>query len=227
MKSARKTKRQIMEGIENTKARIIDHNTVEYFTANGDKIIRLHLTDIITIKPTGEIVLNSGNWRTPTTKDRISKYSGLRIWQERGQWFVGGRLFYDGITFKNGKLISKDIKPDDKKINKIKAQIKSYCDLITKDNLPIPNSGDCWYCCMHDVKEDHKTLGDLTGNHDHLKEHLKEKYLHGSILVNAMREAGYSDQQIGVHYAIKVVDTFKRSVRKYLQKRLIMGLAVR
>ncbi|MDD4354226.1 MAG: hypothetical protein PHN56_07280 [Candidatus Nanoarchaeia archaeon] len=71
-------------------------------------------------------------------------------------------------------------------------------------------------------------MGELgTDNNDHLITHLKEKYLHGSILVNAMREAGYRDEQIRFHYAGKYFDAFKRSLRKYLQKRLISNIAVK
>ncbi len=59
------------------------------------------------------------------------------------------------------------------------------------------------------------------GDTEHLKSHIEEGYMHGSLLVNAMREAGYSDQGIGVHYSLQVADTFRRAVNNYLQKRLI------
>lgn len=214
-----KTKKEIMNGIESVKSKKVDNNTIEYTTADGSRFIRLHLTDVVTFTPKGTIILNSGGWKTLTTKDRINKYSGLIVRQIKGQWFIGDVLFYDGIEFKNGKLISKEIKNNSAKIDKIKAKIKNYCDLITKNNLPMPHRGDCWYCLLKEVGTG-KPLGDLSQN-DHLIQHLKDKYLHGSILVNAMKEAGYRDEQIGFHYQMKLADTFKRSVRKYLQKRLI------
>jgi hypothetical protein len=61
-------------------------------------------------------------------------------------------------------------------------------------------------------------MGDTTGDNGHILEHVKENYLHGSLLVNAMRETGYSDDQIRIHYGMKLADTFKRALRKYLQK---------
>jgi hypothetical protein len=71
---------------------------------------------------------------------------------------------------------------------------------------------------MHD--KDGNTMGG--NNHDHLLSHLKENYLHGSLLVNAMREYGFRDDQIGFHYQLQLHDTFKRAVRKYLYKRLLI-----
>jgi hypothetical protein len=222
--TGQKTKKELMEGIDCIKSRKIDHNTIEYTEVDGTRKIRLHQTDIITFTPKETVILNSGTWRTPTTKDRMNKFAPeIRIYQEKGQWYANGHLFYDGITFKSGKLVSKEITPDNKNIKKVKAQIKSYCNLITKENLPISNGGDCWYCCMS--TEDKTSLGDAVKNHDHLQEHLKEGYLHGSILVNAMRAAGYRDEQIGFHFSMKLIDTFKRALRKYLQKRLLPDLA--
>ena len=71
------------------------------------------------------------------------------------------------------------------------------------------------------LKYSQKTIGDLSNNNEHLLNHLDEGYLHGSILVNAMQETGYSNEGIGVHYQRKVVNSFKRAVRRYLQKRLL------
>ena len=113
-----------------------------------------------------------------------------------------------------------EIKTDNaKERGKMKLRIKNYCNLVTEKNIPTPNNGDCWYCLMKTAEG--KALGDSFGNNDHLLSHIKEGYLHGSILVNAMREAGYNDMQIAVHYQLKMVDTFKRSLQKYLTKRLV------
>jgi hypothetical protein len=104
------------------------------------------------------------------------------------------------------------------KVTKLKKQISKYCNLITKDNLPVPNGSDCWLCLFMDKEGKQK---------DHLLEHLKDNYLHGSILVNAMRESGYRDEQISLFFHMKLVDNFKRSLRKYLQKHLISNIAVK
>lgn len=225
-----RTKKDLLEGItkEVLKSRKIANNTLEIWYKDNSRAIRLHNTDVITFI-NNTIVLNSGTWRTPTTKDRINKYSGLKrlINQDRGIWYINGSMFYDGIVLDlKGNIISKILEPDLLKIAKIKRQITNFCNFITVENLPLPDNGDCWYCLMKEV-ETGKSLGDCNNNHDHLISHLKEGYLHGSLLVNAMLEAGYRNEQIGFHYQLKCIDTFKRTLRRYLQKRLIKDIAVK
>jgi len=78
---SRRTKRQIMAGVNCTSSSIVDHNTVEYERENGDRVIRLHLTDIVTFRPDGTIMLNSGGWKTITTKTRMNNQ--ISPWDER------------------------------------------------------------------------------------------------------------------------------------------------
>jgi len=229
----RKTKREVLEGINLstvTKSRFVDRNTLEIIYNNGDRAIRLHNTNIVIIKNNGDIILNSGGWKTITTKDRLCKFSPFVIYQNKGIWYInvtkdykkeGGIPFYDGITFDNkGNLKSEKKVVDFKKINRIKKDIKGYINLIDKfDTLPYPDNGDCWYCLFQDKKG--KTLGDLNEDVDHLYNHIKGGYIFGAILVNAMREYGYRDMQIGFCYQLNIKDTFKRALRKYLYKRLL------
>jgi hypothetical protein len=206
---------------------------VEY--KDGSSSIRLHDTDIVTFDKKGNITLNSGGFRTKTTKERITRFSSVRISQVNGLWYIGcqnkkGEItsveFYDGIKLTEElELIGKEKKSDVSKIEKIKKEISKFCSMITRENLPVPSSGDCWLCCMRD--KNGKTMGEHSNDADHLKQHIKEKYMHGSLLVNAMRERGYNDDQIRTHYSIRVADTFRRAVKQYLQKRLIPNLAVR
>jgi hypothetical protein len=211
----------------------IGNNTFKIEYANGNKAVRYHHTDVITETPEGKIILTSGGYRTPTTKERLNYSPSLvKIWQDKGIWYCTklgqwekSIMFYDGITFdKSGNLLSELQEPDFMRINRIKKQISGYVKLITKDNLPLPESGDCWLCLLRDTK-----TGESWGNsdNDHLQSHLDEGYLHGSLLVNAMREKGYDDRQIGLHYSMKLVDTFRRAVRSYLQKKLIGNIAVK
>jgi hypothetical protein len=224
----KRTKGELLSNTNNVKnSKFVANNTLRIEYNDGTIAIRLHNTDIITYCG-NEIILNSGGWRTQTTKDRINSFCPpAHISQVKGLWYLrNGSLFYDGCKIDDeGNLISKVIKVDDKKITRLKKQIADYCKLITKDNLPYPDGGDCWYCSFHDKIG--AAMGDLSENYSHLTEHLKEKYLHGSILVNAMREAGYKDNQIGFHYQLKLADTFRRVVRRYLQKRLISNIAVK
>lgn len=212
--------------LSNTKdvknSKFVANNTLEIEYNDGSKAIRLHDTDVVTFKD-GKVILNSGGWKTPTTKDRINRFSPVIVSQQNHIWYVKGNIFYDGITFDLfGNQLSKKIADKTKKVNKLRKQIKGFVNLLSEDNLPTPSSGDFWFC--HLKNKDGKTIGDLSGDNEHLLSHLEEKYLHGSLLVNAMLEAGYAKQQIAFHYQMKFVDTFKRALTRYLQKRLISNI---
>jgi hypothetical protein len=113
-----------------------------------------------------------------------------------------------------------------KKQNAVKKMIKQYCDDIRKlPNLPIPNGGDCWHC--HFVTQDGVPWGDK--DKDHFMEHLQERYVHGSLIFNAMKDAGHTDYMIGL--AFKQGDCAEpwsrdravSAVRRYFKRKL--GLA--
>ena len=102
------TKKEFLQGIENiTSSKKIGNNTYEVNYNNGNKAIRLHFTDVITFKSDGSIILNSGGWKTTTTKDRINTFlKGLSIYQKNYNWYIVKNYdwnnpisFYDGITF--------------------------------------------------------------------------------------------------------------------------------
>lgn len=57
----------------------------------GDAIhLKLHDTYVVTWYADGRVKLNSGGWRTVTTKARINEYlnSGYGVEQELGQWYL-------------------------------------------------------------------------------------------------------------------------------------------
>jgi len=91
-----RTKGDILSGVtdEMVSSKKIANNTVEYFTASGDRVIRLHDTNIIRYKKNGRIVLNSGGWRTSTTRDRINSFlkstddSHIGVYRAGGVWFL-------------------------------------------------------------------------------------------------------------------------------------------
>ena len=86
----------------------VANNTRLTLYTNGDKVLTLHNTDIIKWDfISGRVVLNSGTWRTTTTKRRINQYinaftlTDFKVYQKSGVWFVyNGREdieFFDGI----------------------------------------------------------------------------------------------------------------------------------
>lgn len=62
-------------------------------TVAGVKRYTYHSTAVVQVNPDGSIVLDSGGWRTATTKlamNQASKQDGLgfQVFARRGEWFV-------------------------------------------------------------------------------------------------------------------------------------------
>lgn len=176
----RQTKREIMNGIEDVvKSRVIAPNTVEYFKCDGTRVIRLHNTDIIIFVPNGTAILNSGGWRTQTTKARLNVYlpPNMQIEQRKSVWYLyhNGQehVYKDGMQIlKYGTVVGAGKPTQIKKIEKRKKQIQKYVDGYMKKllagKIPPPSGSDCWYCAIF-AQKGHKT------NPDHLLAHFKER----------------------------------------------------
>lgn len=94
-------------------------------------------------------------------------------------------------------------------------QIKAFVKLIG-DELPQPSGGDCWHCVA-------EANGADAGLH-HLRSHLDEGYLHGTLIVNALRAAGVRDEQLPYVWRYLDRSLVRRRVSRYLRRRF--GLAV-
>ena len=214
------------------KGKIIARNTFKFTDINGNEHIRLHNTTIITKTPDGKVILHSGGYKSKTTKERINDFSGYTLYQKKSIWYVHSRYgsadnypsipFYDGMILPDSFLkplqgSTSDIAGDTTKLVK---EINTFSDLIVKGvKWPMPSEGDCWACSMKDKAG--KIMGESGDNKAHLIEHMKESYMHGSLIVNAMLQAGYQDKQIGFYWnSPNLNDTVKRAVRKYLKKAL-------
>lgn len=60
---------------------------------DGTLIIRYHQTDVVTVKPDRTIILNTGGWRTATTKKRMNQAAiqyklGYKVFQKNKNWYV-------------------------------------------------------------------------------------------------------------------------------------------
>lgn len=159
MFEGKRTKADILSGVdaEIVKSKFVDNNTVEYTTADGRRVIRLHDTDIITFMPNGKIILNSGGWKTMTTKNRINGFLdgtddlSIGISQVKGMWYVevsrrGAEIesehgckyrpwnvvqsvpFVDGIEIYRGRVLSKYVKKSDA----IEAEKKKLDKMVDK-----------------------------------------------------------------------------------------------
>lgn len=198
------TYNECLEILKNRDTRKVANNTYMHKIDNDSIGIRLHDTDVVTVYKNNSIKLDSGGWLTVTTKSRINEHYNTGQWQggisqKAGVWYMhDNSLFYDGVTInKNGRVV-KPRKTDkyEKKLKEIKKQAKEYSKKYVqalKDGLiDYPNGGDCWYCLMFDKKLPSTT------DVNHIKEHIKDNYFVPSLLVNAGRDAGYRDEQIGL-----------------------------
>lgn len=73
---------------------------------DGALRVTYHSTDVVTVHKNGSITLNTGGWRTATTKLRMNQASnqyglGFQVWQKDFSWFVewkGKSLPFDDYT---------------------------------------------------------------------------------------------------------------------------------
>ena len=64
-------------------------NNTRLVECGNDYAVRLHRTDIVTLREDGDIVLRTGGWKTRTTKQRLNKYAPTgHIFQEDGRWYI-------------------------------------------------------------------------------------------------------------------------------------------
>lgn len=91
-----------IRGKTNRSRRKLGNNTWGVIHGNGDVGIILHKTEIVTIHADGSYTLNTGGWRTYTTRGRMSEYTPFvlsgkcrtRSW-DSGEWTVG---YHNGET---------------------------------------------------------------------------------------------------------------------------------
>jgi hypothetical protein len=86
----------------------IANNTYLILDTNSNDIaVRLHQTDILTFKPDGSIILDTGGWETKVTKDRMNEYLPQGgVGSTRGVWTVSsGNVEY---FYEDGMAINPD-----------------------------------------------------------------------------------------------------------------------
>lgn len=89
----------MVKGISYRTKRKIGNNTYAYIEHDGSVSIELHGTKVVVFYANGLVKLNSGGWRTSTTKDRINKYSPVKVYQKNFEWFLThGTPFEDNMV---------------------------------------------------------------------------------------------------------------------------------
>jgi hypothetical protein len=189
--------------LKNRSSKKLGHNTYMYKTKNAYEI-QYRDTVVVTRFPDDSVKLNSGGWRTPTTKQRINEYIpiGYSLYQEKGLWYVSTPtgetlLFQDGMKIdphtdvvtghggEKGKSKKEKLAKD--MINKIRKYAKEMTRLFIEGKLEQPSSGDCLYCSTKNRKTG-EVLGRSMRDPSHILSHMEEKYYVPSLLFNAIDE---------------------------------------
>lgn len=194
-----KTYQDAAERLGTKTSRKLENNTYLERTEDGGIAVRLHATRVVTYRPDGSCVLNSGGFRTTTTKDRINRYSPVPLHTDGGVWYIGNWLtvgpkilYHDGLTIAPngapGGLI--ETEEDRAKVRQLKQDVKTYCDGFTTaldaGDVPQPSGADCWGCWRYSI--DGLPLVALESGH--IREHVRESYYVPSLLVRALEAAG-------------------------------------
>ena len=102
----RKIEEQIINAINARRIGIVELSKRDYVETDKDVVnVILWATTIAKIY-TDKVVVNSGGWRTVTTKSRLNailrEYCNTGIVQNKGYWTIDGESFYDGMSIPRG-----------------------------------------------------------------------------------------------------------------------------
>jgi hypothetical protein len=226
-------------------SRKLENNT--YLKRRGDTLaVMLHATDVVTYFPNGDIQLNSGGWRTMTTKDRINKYAPIRLWAHRGQWYIAQtwntnpeEFFKDGMIIHyngtyTGAMSITQAKAEQKLRERVRKYASAYLVALKAGKIDSPSGGDCWYCFFTDTGTG-KPLGEVTRNSEHLLAHIRTKYYVPSLAWNALKAMGASQamfhnlasyqrlDEVKPYLSDFIDEQIEKAIRRYVYREL--GLA--
>jgi hypothetical protein len=191
---------QLKRGFDKKK---LGHNTYLRKLTQNRYAITLHQTDIIVISErNGETIycLNSGGYRTVTTKDRLNSLSPARIYQKRGVWYLSENNdtkndipYFDFVEVDaRGMVVNKDSVPADliekrKLLDRlINEYIRGFAKDAVENGLRKPETGDCLMCRLYLDNQDKDDMG-------HVCCHLYEKYYTRIFLYYCLKMHGYSN----------------------------------
>lgn len=189
---------QAQECLGKRDSRKVANNTYLKRTGEDEISLLLHRTYIVRWTRGVGCSLNSGGWKTYTTKERFNRFSPMAVWSDRGTWWCStwpnpwGQndkprwVFEDGITLHEDGAVTGEGE-DPTKDKKLRAAIKKFCkgfmEALEGGKVPAPSGGDCWYCAL--VRSDTgKPLGEgvdtlhpdgsmtVERNTEHLMEHM-------------------------------------------------------
>jgi hypothetical protein len=193
--------------------------------------VRYHSTDVVIFHADGSVTLDSGGYRTVTTKRRMNDFTRITVRQKQGMWYANDEVFYDGMRFDAQGLHMKNEENDKQvieveRVQKLTKQINEFTKGIKAGledgSINVPSSGDCWYCLFK---------WDESSN-DHLQSHLDESYHVPSLIRNAIERSGsraemdyflHREESAFVSIKERMIDGIGDRVRAYLKFHLGVG----
>lgn len=227
--------------LKNRPSKKVANNTY-LVPVEGGIAVKLHQTNVVTFHSDGNVTLNSGGWRTVTTKERINRYSPARVYSEGGVWFVyykddyGSQTyqpddctdhratFFDGITVDSkGIPLVKDsgeeVLAAKRRLDRmIRRYINGYAShVLERGNIEAPGLGDC-LMCQAGHPENENPLG-----LEHLISHMEEGYYVPSLLWAAIRSRRYTNSSVVWQMTDSAVErgdasAVKRNLSAYFRK---------
>jgi hypothetical protein len=102
--------------------------------------------------------------------------------------------FRDGMRiFPSGRVTGAG--PDPRETLKLRARVRryaaAYVDALLKGNVGAPSGADCFFCGLSEEKTG-KSLGEVTKDRDHVREHIRESYFVPSLVWRACDAFGGS-----------------------------------
>jgi hypothetical protein len=153
----------------------------------GSFYIQYHQTPIVIYREDGSVSLDSGGWKTRSTKTRMNDFSPFSVYSnEHGIWKIKVDEkeygFADDIVVHADKVVEGFNETSDREITflkkKIKRYIKDFCKAIIEGRVESPSKhGNCFSC-----------LGVFGKDTWHLDQHMKEHYYVPALLNNAIKE---------------------------------------
>ena len=174
-----------------TKGKPIANNTRLFQHDAGAIAVRLHETDIATLYANGDVRLDTGGWKSVTTKARMQEFAPVRVWSTKGTWYAckvatgTHHLYADGMVLHADGTCSGAAPDDTPKVERaLRKRIKTYAvgfvEALYAGRVGLPSGGDCFICQAR-----------MPGT-GHLDAHMTESYYVPSLLQTALESRGAS-----------------------------------
>lgn len=227
-KQPRQSKRSMLAQLHEqpAQARLAARNTLDYTLPNGDRVIRLHQTDILTIYDPGSrgLLLSrfrifTNGWNTVTTRARLNEFlpAGFQVYTRKGVMCLNGTPFRQEVEVMMNGTIRSDIAAGDETV--LAKKIDAYMREWRKKGLPTveESGGDPWVISQPKV------------SHGVMLDWIESKYVFRLMYGLALEYAGVPDTGIGYyhHWADQRDGKLERidysRIRRYI--RACLGLA--